>query len=428
MGPEDRLPPLAPPPGDVGEEFRRLEEKIREQRHSLDELREIQGLARTIRVAGSPEEILGGLAGILGRILPEPELGLFLLQGEELTAVGDPALGIRDTVHNLQEDGIIHWVMDEQRPISVPRLDDASAEQGDLLVPLSVMNVGIGVLLIRSLQLEEELTSQQLELVSFAAWQAAIALENARLLGHLEESRRQLQDMIDSASDLILMVDDEARITYANSRTSWLGEPRERLVGRSLLEFIADAEEGGRLAEAIRLRRRDLMALELRNLAVPGHAAVVAQLSLSPLGPTHPGEATCLIILRDLTESRRAEEQAREAESLKAVMLAAVTVNHEINNPLTAIVGNLYLLRRELEGQPPEILQRIDLVERSARQIEEVARKLEQVSAVRRVRYLGETDMLDIEPRPSAQDASAAPDEAATEEPSGAESGKDHQP
>lgn len=428
MGPEDRLPPLAPPPGDVGEEFRRLEEKIREQRHSLDELREIQGLARTIRVAGSPEEILGGLAGILGRILPEPELGLFLLQGGELTAVGDPALGIRDTVHNLQEDGIIHWVMDEQRPISVPRLDDASAEQGDLLVPLSVMNVGIGVLLIRSLQLEEELTSQQLELVSFAAWQAAIALENARLLGHLEESRRQLQDMIDSASDLILMVDDEARITYANSRTSWLGEPRERLVGRSLLEFIADAEEGGRLAEAIRLRRRDLMALELRNLAVPGHAAVVAQLSLSPLGPTHPGEATCLIILRDLTESRRAEEQAREAESLKAVMLAAVTVNHEINNPLTAIVGNLYLLRRELEGQPPGILQRIDLVERSARQIEEVARKLEQVSAVRRVRYLGETDMLDIEPRPGAQGVSTAPDEAATEEPPGAESGKDQQP
>jgi PAS domain S-box-containing protein len=405
MAPES-LPPFSGSAADVGEEFRRLEEKIREQRQSLDELREIQALSRTIRGASSPEEILAGLQGILQRILPEPELGLFLLQGEELAAVGDPSLGLRDTLYALQEDGIVAWVLEEQRPVWVPRLDAAGAERNDLLVPLTALSSGIGVLVARSPLPEEELTGQQQELISFAAWQAAVALENARLVGRLEESRRQLQEMIDGASDLILLVDPEARVTYANSRTAWLGEPRERLTGRSLLEFIADGEAGARLAEGIRRRRRDLHELELRNPAVPGHAPVVAQLSLSPLAPGRPGEAACLIILRDLTESRRAEEQARRAETLEAVMLAAVAVNHEINNPLTAIVGNLYLLRRELEGQSPELLQRIDLAERSARQIEEVARKLEHVSAVKRVRYLGETEMLDLEPDPGAPDDS----------------------
>jgi PAS domain S-box-containing protein len=397
MAPESG--PLTPlPAGDVGEEFRLLEEKVRQLRHSLDELREIQALARTVRSSNEPEEILRGLESILGHVLPEPELGLFLLQADELLPVGDPSLGIRDTLRALQEDGVTNWVLEEQRPISVPRLDDATAEQGDLLVPLIVMNLGIGVLLIRSQQQEEELTSQQLDLVSFASGQAAMALENARLVGRLEDSRRQLQDMIDSASDLILLVDDEGRIAYANARTDWLGEPRERLVGRCLLDFILDGEQGTRLADDIRRRRRHMHELGLANPALDGHGPVVAQLSLSPLAPAQPGEATCLIILRDLTERLRLEEQAREAENLKAVMLAAVTVNHEINNPLTAIVGNLFLLRRELaDTASAETLQRIDLAERSAHQIEEVARKLEQVSAIRRVRYLGDTDMLDLE-------------------------------
>jgi PAS domain S-box-containing protein len=273
--------------------------------------------------------------------------------------------------------------------------------------------MGIGVLLIRSLQQVEELTSQQLDLVSFAAGQAAMALENTRLVTHLEDSRRQLQDMIDSAGDLILLVDDEGRITYANSQSAWLGEARERLVGRCLLDFIEVEEERRGLEDAIHSRRRGLLELTLLNPAVEMEPAL-AQLSLSPLAPTHPSEATSLIILRDLTERRRLEEKAREADSLKAVMLAAVAVNHEINNPLTAIVGNLFLLRRELgEDADPRLLQRIDLAERSARQIEEVAHRLEQVSEVRRVRYLGDTDMLDLSAGPLA---SAADPEAPAEE------------
>ncbi|MFA7330807.1 MAG: PAS domain-containing protein [Candidatus Delongbacteria bacterium] len=399
------------PAGDLAEDFRRMEEKARQLRASLDELREIQALARIIRSTSAPEEILQGLESILGHVLPGPELGLFLLEGEDLLPVGDPSLGVRDTLYALQEDGVTAWVLQEQRPISVPRLDDATTEQSDLLVPLIVMSQGIGVLLIRSLQLEEELTNQQLDLVSFAAGQAAMALENARLVAHLEDSRRQLQDMIDSAGDLILLVDDEGRITYANAQTHWLGESRERLVGRCLPEFVLDDEQRGRLEEAIRRRERGLLELDLLNPALEMEPAA-AQLSLSPLAPTHPSEATCLIILRDLTERRRLEEKAREAETLKAVMLAAVTVNHEINNPLTAIVGNLFLLRRELgESANPQLLQRIDLAERSARQIEEVAHRLEQVSEVRRVRYLGETDMLDLSAGAQGEEAGAAAEE-----------------
>jgi|GEM_PF-2086008 len=395
---------------DLDQEFRDLEDLVQQLRQSLDELRESQDLARTIRSSVSPDEILEGLLTMLHRILPEPQLGLFLLTGEDFSAVGDPSLALRAALHTLHEDGITRWVLEEKHPIFVPRLDGVDASQSDLLVPLIVMNAGIGVLLVRSLQQEEELTSHQLDLLSFASGQAALALENSRLVAVLEESRRQLQDMIDNAVDLILLVDEECRVTYANAHTECLDEPRERLVGRCLADFVPDPALGRQVLEEIRRGARSLKELVLRNPAHPPERLIHAQLSFTPLGSNYPGNSVCMIILRDLSEQRRLEEQAREAESLKAVMLAAVTVNHEINNPLTAIVGNLFLLRRELgDAATPEMLQRIDLAERSASQIQEVAHKLEQVSAVRRVRYLGDTDMLDIEPRPGQ--AESAPED-----------------
>lgn len=376
-------------------EIRRLDVVRRELRHSLDELREIQSLARTIRSSSSPAEILAALGELLGRVLPGPELGLFLFRGDELEALGDPSIGVRSAMHGLQEEGIIEWVLEEGRPISVPDLEGSAGGRSDLLVPLVVMNAGIGALLVRSPLMEEELTAQQLDLVSFASGQAAMALENSRLVEQLNQSRSQLQQMIDHAPDLILLLDREGRVRYANERTSVFDLSHDRLIGRCALDWVPDAEVRLRLQDEIRDGVRGLREVELRSSS--GREAIV-QLSLSPLPAGHAGPATTMAILRDLTEQRRLEDRAREAEKLKAVMLAAVTVNHEINNPLTSIVGNLFMLRRELAGTAsPETLRRIDLAEESARQIERVAQKLESVNEIKMVKYLGDMEMLDID-------------------------------
>lgn len=385
-------------------EIRRLDVVRRELRHSLDELREIQGLARTIRSSSSPGDILEALGELMGRVLPGPELGLFLFHGDELEAVGDPSIGVRSAVHGLKEEGIIDWVLEEGRPISVPDLEGSGGGRSDLLVPLVVMNSGIGALLVRSPQMDEELTAQQLDLVSFASGQAAMALENARLVEQLSQSRSQLQEMIDQAPDLILLLDREGRIRYANEQTAILGLGRERLIGRSALDWLPDAEIRERLQTDIREGERGLREVELK---APDGRVAIAQLSLSPLPVGHAGPATTMAILRDLTDQRRLEDQARETEKLKAVMLAAVTVNHEINNPLTSIVGNLFMLRRSLaDSGTPDQLRRIDLAEESAHQIERVAQKLESVNEIKMVKYLGDMEMLDIDLHSSGEDGS----------------------
>jgi len=61
-------------------------------------------------------------------------------------------------------------------------------------------------------------------------------------------------------------------------------------------------------------------------------------------------------VLRDFTERRRLEEAVRQAQKLESIGVLAAGIAHDFNNVLTAIVGNLSLLRTEL---PPEAVERV---------------------------------------------------------------------
>lgn len=60
-----------------------------------------------------------------------------------------------------------------------------------------------------------------------------------------------------------------------------------------------------------------------------------------------------LIILRDLTETKKLEEQVRRADRLAITGELAAGVAHEVRNPLTAITGYLQLLTVELSYDDP---------------------------------------------------------------------------
>ena len=67
----------------------------------------------------------------------------------------------------------------------------------------------------------------------------------------------------------------------------------------------------------------------------------------------------------DITERNRIEQALLQSEKLAAVGQLAAGVAHEINNPLTAVLANSQLLKREL---PPnaEWQEMLDLIYRGA--------------------------------------------------------------
>lgn len=94
-----------------------------------------------------------------------------------------------------------------------------------------------------------------------------------------------------------------------------------------------------------------------------------------------------------------AEKEVKEivkSSRLSAIMETAVAVNHYINNPLTAVLGNaqLILMQKKLD---PEVIEKLKIIEQSALKIKEVTTRLMNIIEPVITEYAGGIKMLDIE-------------------------------
>ena len=75
-------------------------------------------------------------------------------------------------------------------------------------------------------------------------------------------------------------------------------------------------------------------------------------------------------------ELKEAQEQIVEQEKIAAVTELAATINHEINNPLTTILGNAQFLRVFSGSESKDMDERLERIEKAAMRISDINRKL----------------------------------------------------
>ena len=92
-----------------------------------------------------------------------------------------------------------------------------------------------------------------------------------------------------------------------------------------------------------------------------------------------------------------------KAERDTAVVELAVAINHEINNPLTALLGNLQLLMLKNQNLPEDINARLKVIEDSANQIRDVTARLMKAAEAPSVVYTGKMRMIDLSGKGEAE-------------------------
>jgi len=189
-----------------------------------------------------------------------------------------------------------------------------------------------------------------------------ISLAFERLGLQQQAERAHLASLAESLSDGLVLVDSELQITSANAAASELLETAGLREGGSL-EDTPLAELAG---QALDTRQ----PTELKELpASPSESrrrylvAMAAPLAGSPEG------SEAVVILRDVTEERLMQERLVQSEKMVSVGQLVSGVAHELNNPLTGIMGFAQLLLgRDLDEKTAGDVQTIhDEAERAAK-------------------------------------------------------------
>jgi DNA-binding response OmpR family regulator len=97
---------------------------------------------------------------------------------------------------------------------------------------------------------------------------------------------------------------------------------------------------------------------------------------------------------------RTAEAELARARWLAGIGETTIALEHEINNPLSALLGNAELLLME-KGLTEEQTQQVTVIREQATRIADVVRRLAKLKNPRSVEYLKGSNMLDLGSRSS---------------------------
>jgi len=100
------------------------------------------------------------------------------------------------------------------------------------------------------------------------------------------------------------------------------------------------------------------------------------------------------------TEAPISKDEVARKTRAKAIEETAVAINHQINNPLTAISGNLQILLSRQKNLPPEVVRMLKKIEEGADRILKVTDKLRNLTGDKSVQYIGDTTMIDLDAGP----------------------------
>ncbi|MBV9464436.1 MAG: response regulator [Verrucomicrobiae bacterium] len=71
------------------------------------------------------------------------------------------------------------------------------------------------------------------------------------------------------------------------------------------------------------------------------------------------------------------QELIAELEHIKAIKQVAISIAHELNNPLTPVIGHVDLLKAEIERLGnPQLLQRLEIVRNNLDRVSEIVKQL----------------------------------------------------
>jgi PAS domain S-box-containing protein len=222
----------------------------------------------------------------------------------------------------------------------------------------------------------------------------------------LKQTKEFLECVIDSSVDGIVSANLDGTVLVFNRAAARIfGYPPEEVIGKRSVE---DLYPPGVAREVMRKIRDPGLSgegrLEDYRVEMLGADRKAIPVSISASLVLDNGKTIgSLGIFTDIREKlriaaelERAQEELRAREKHALVAELAGAAAHELNQPLTSVIGYSELLGRHLEREP-ELFRAVRIISSEAQRMAELVRKIGSITKYETKSYVGQAKILDLE-------------------------------
>ncbi|MFC1925864.1 PAS domain S-box protein, partial [Chloroflexota bacterium] len=294
--------------------------------------------------------------------------------------------GISDVFVALDEDlSFIYWNKAAERVTGISSADVLGKHHEDLFSDDNDMEKAREVYLevIRTKQPQQIVGKYQLggeEVFEISVYPSGSGVSvfarditaHRRAKKDLEQAAKEWRTTFDSISDMVFICDRDFNIVRINkTAASALNMKLEELIGQSCYEiFHGSTLPVPGCAHIETLQTKEPASDEFFE----PHLGIHIEVTTSPIFNTEGEVIASVHIIRDITERKNIVEQLMLTDRLASVGQLASGIAHELNNPLTSVIGFSELLLKN--DFPDDIKEDLEIIDREARRAANVVKGL----------------------------------------------------
>ncbi len=165
---------------------------------------------------------------------------------------------------------------------------------------------------------------------------------------------------VDQACDMICIFDQQGHIDFVNQAfVRHVGQDKEHLEGTSVWHFWCDEVWSEELVQNALLKEGQWSG---RNRWSGVDQAPYEAMTNITMVEGEDGQRMHIAVIRDMTEEIEMGNKLVHAQKMEAVGTLAGGIAHDFNNMLAAMMGNLYLLKKNMDGDSGAV-NRIESIE-----------------------------------------------------------------
>ena len=247
-----------------------------------------------------------------------------------------------------------------------------------IALPLKIDEKLVGLIYVLRPFAAESFTNSDQRVLSFFADQAAISIQNARLLSQLAEERFKIESILESSADGIMTIDPERRILRFNAGMERIsGWSKKEAIGSHCFEVLKVRDSYGENLCKNRcpiIKNTEGFASLAGALTTKGGQDVDVDLSYSVARSLGGELLTTVINVHDI-------RHLREIEDLRSSLLT--TVSHELQTPISIIKAYAGTLARpDAEWSRETIISKLQAIEEESDRLSELVSKLLYTSRI----------------------------------------------